>query len=682
VTAEWGAIYINSNSEQSYLMIDRHQSPKKLTSFVAKWKLPLRLVLVVPFVSQIGIAVGLTGWLSLHNGEKAVNDLATQLRAEISARIAQQLKDYLEVPRTINHINAKAIQLGQLNFQDTGSLTRQFWWQRNLFDPIEVSAIYLGSDRGEFIGLGFQNDRTWQIGRAGKITNNKFHSYAIDGGGNPGKLLEIGKPYDPRIRPWYQKSAAANRPLWSDIYADFKEPRLKITWTQPIYDRAGKLQGVLGVDFVLSHIREFLQRLKIGQSGQTFIIDRSGFLVATSTAEQPFTVQDKKVERLKAVAAETRSIRETAKYLESYLGDFNKLKGSQQLKIKINGEQQFLQVVPFSDRENLDWLIVVVVPEQDFMERINANTRNTIILCFVALIISAIVGSITSRWITEPILKICEASLEIASGNFDKIVCIPRQDELGTLVKTFDRMREELKISREQLEEYSRSLEHKVLERTKQLQQEKEKSERLLLNILPKVIAERLKHHEGAIAEQFDEVTILFADIVGFTPLSSRLPPIELVIFLNQIFSTFDRLAEKYGLEKIKTIGDAYMVVGGLPLPKIDHAEAIAEMALSMQQAIAKLQADTGEQFQIRIGINTGSVVAGVIGTTKFIYDLWGDTVNVASRMESHGKPGRIHVTSTTYEYLKHQYELEKRGAIVVKGKGEMTTYWLKSKKE
>ncbi|MCU0542798.1 MAG: HAMP domain-containing protein [Oscillatoriaceae cyanobacterium Prado104] len=662
-------------------MIYRRQSHKKLQSFVANWKLPLRLVLVVPFVSQIAVAVGLTGWLSLQNGEKAVNDLATQLREEISARIAQQLKDYLEVPRTIDRINANAIQLGQLNFQDTGSLSRQFWWQRNLFDPIEVSAIYFGSSGGEFIGLGFQNNQTWQIGRAGKITNNKFHSYAIDDRGNPGKLLEIGKPYDPRIRPWYQKSVAAKRPLWSDIYADFKEPRLKITWTEPVYDRAGKLQGVLGVDFVLSHIREFLQRLKIGKSGQTFIIERSGFLVATSNAEQPFTIAGKKVERLKAVDAKTRSIRETAKYLESYLGNFSKLKSSQQLKLKIDGEPQFLQVVPFSDRENLDWLIVVVVPENDFMERINSNTRHTIILCFVALIIAVVVGLLTSRWITEPILKICEASLEIASGNFDKIVCIPRQDELGTLVKTFDRMRTELKVSHEQLEEYSRVLEHKVLERTKQLQHEKEKSERLLLNILPKVIAERLKNHEGAIAEQFDEVTILFADIVGFTPLSSRLPPIELVIFLNQIFSSFDRLTERYGLEKIKTIGDAYMVVGGLPLPKKDHAEAIADMALSMQQAIAKLQAESGEKFQIRIGINTGSVVAGVIGTTKFIYDLWGDAVNIASRMESHGKPGCIQVTDTTYEYLKHQYELEKRDEIVIKGKGKMTTYWLQAKK-
>lgn len=214
-----------------------------------------------------------------------------------------------------------------------------------------------------------------------------------------------------------------------------------------------------------------------------------------------------------------------------------------------------------------------------------------------------------------------------------------------------------------------------------QLRRQQEQTEKLLLNILPNSIAQRLKREQGIIADSFEEVSVLFADIVGFTPLAARIPPIGLVNLLNQIFSTFDHLAERHGLEKIKTIGDAYMVVGGLPLPLDNHARAIAEMALDMQQAMIDFQADNGEQFQIRIGINTGSVVAGVIGTSKFIYDLWGDTVNVASRMESTGVPGCIQVTATTYERLKEQYEFEERGAIEVKGKGEMTTYWLKARK-
>jgi PAS domain S-box-containing protein len=217
--------------------------------------------------------------------------------------------------------------------------------------------------------------------------------------------------------------------------------------------------------------------------------------------------------------------------------------------------------------------------------------------------------------------------------------------------------------------------ERKVWEEALRYQQQG--TEQLLLNILPEPIAQRLKLAESNIADSFAEVTVLFADLVNFTELSAQIPATELVSFLNKIFSAFDQLAEKHGLEKIKTIGDAYMVVGGLPTPRADHAQAIAEMALEMQEAIAQLQNNNGKPFRLRIGINTGPVVAGVIGMKKFIYDLWGDTVNVASRMESQGLPGGIQVTQTTYELLEDKYIFQSRGAIAVKGKGEMTTYLL-----
>ena len=213
------------------------------------------------------------------------------------------------------------------------------------------------------------------------------------------------------------------------------------------------------------------------------------------------------------------------------------------------------------------------------------------------------------------------------------------------------------------------------------LKVQQEQSEKLLLNILPKPIAERLKAQQSTIADSFADVSVLFADIVGFTELSARMSPTELVKRLNVIFSHFDQLAENYGVEKIKTIGDAYMVVGGLPMPRDDHAEAIAQMALGMQAKIAKLCADTGEKLAIRVGINSGPVVAGVIGVSKFTYDLWGDTVNVAARMEATGFAGRIQVTDVTYELLKDKYLFERRGVIPVKGKGNMMTYWLLEKK-
>ena len=214
-----------------------------------------------------------------------------------------------------------------------------------------------------------------------------------------------------------------------------------------------------------------------------------------------------------------------------------------------------------------------------------------------------------------------------------------------------------------------------------QLRVEREKSERLLLNILPAAIAERLKEDQGIIAESFTEATILFSDVVGFTQMSAQITPVELVYLLNEIFSAFDELAARHKLEKIKTIGDAYMIAAGLPERRADHAEAMAEMALDMQDALAAFNRARGASLDIRTGINTGPVVAGIIGTSKFIYDLWGDAVNTASRMESHSTPGRIQVTASTYERLRDRYLFEPRGAINVKGKGDMPTYFLLGRK-
>jgi adenylate cyclase len=209
-----------------------------------------------------------------------------------------------------------------------------------------------------------------------------------------------------------------------------------------------------------------------------------------------------------------------------------------------------------------------------------------------------------------------------------------------------------------------------------------QKSETLLLNILPKEIAAILKNESRTIADHYDEASVLFADMVGFTPLSAQLHPVEMVELLNEVFSFFDSLLDKYDVEKIRTIGDSYMVASGVPRGRPDHAQALVRMALEMRNYISTHTFRYGQRVSFRIGINSGSVIAGVIGRRKFVYDVWGDAVNIASRMESHGLGGAVQITQTTYELIKDEFVCEPRGAVNVKGKGEMEVWLVTSAKE
>ena len=268
-------------------------------------------------------------------------------------------------------------------------------------------------------------------------------------------------------------------------------------------------------------------------------------------------------------------------------------------------------------------------------------------------------GFVYARSITRRLRVAVRVADRLAAGerNFD--VPVEGRDEAGALLAAMRVMAGEVTRS-------EAGLKH-----------EQQRSERLLLNILPRPIAERLKGEHRSIADGFAEVSVLFADVVGFTAMSARMPPADLVQILNRVFSMFDNLAERHGLEKIKTIGDCYMAVAGSPPPRPDHARAVAEMAIEMQAALAEFDTGTADKLRIRIGINSGPVVAGVIGLRKFIYDLWGDTVNVASRMESTGVAGAVQVSDATYRLLRDEYAFESRGTIHVKGKGDMAAWLL-----
>lgn len=399
------------------------------------------------------------------------------------------------------------------------------------------------------------------------------------------------------------------------------------------------------------------QFLEIRGVGYAMVVDASGEIIAHTFVPQ--------------VPAQLRNLKETTTQTEELL--------IREIKIKDLGD--FINIsAPIL--AGVGGYVHVGMNKGQISAVIREGVVRELSLIFLLFVGSAIATYIMVKRVSQPLTQLTEYAQKLAVKDFAASVDIRSDDEIGLLATTMKSMASDLGGFVEQLESAvdnaTREL-HKTLE---ELRLEQGKSEELLLNMLPVTIAKQLIDGNRQIAEGFAEVTILFADIVGFTKLSQEIQPIQLINWLNELFSGFDSLSEEHGLEKIKTIGDAYLVVGGIPIQRPDHAEAVADMALDMQRELARFNVKHGAELSLRIGINTGPVVAGVVGTKKFIYDLWGDAVNTASRMESHGIPDAIQVTADTYEFLRDKYILEERGAIEVKGKGEMTTYLLVGRKE
>ncbi|MEG4025561.1 ATP-binding protein [Microcoleus sp. S13C4] len=437
-------------------------------------KIPLRVVLVVPFVLQIFAAVGLTGWLSLRNGKTAVNNVTSQLRTEVVARINQQLNTYLETPHLVNAISVDAIRrFGLWNPENMGSMRSYFFWQLKQFST--VSYISFGGERKEYAGAGYKDDGSVVIEITDRSTNFINTIVRVDREGNPTQFKETHPDYDPRIRPWYKAAKVAGKPQWNKIYQYFIQPSLGISASQPVYDKNGTFRGVVSTDLFLSKISDFLQTLKIGRSGKTFIIERSGLLVASSTAEQPFikTKNSQKTQRLKAIESSVPLIKGTAQHLIERFGNFTEIDSNQQLNFILDGQREFVQVSPFQDGLGLDWLIVVVVPEADFMEQINANTRSTILLCVLALVLATLLGILASRWITHPIFRLSQASRAIASGQLNQKVDVNGIDELAVLAQSFNQMAQQLREYFAALENTNAELENRVEERTSELKEAK-----------------------------------------------------------------------------------------------------------------------------------------------------------------------------------------------------------------
>lgn len=408
--------------------------------------LTLRTVFIIPFVLQIILAIGAVGYFSWRNSQQAVNDVAVQLRSEVTARVIQQVQTYLEIPHTINQINANSLLHGDLS--DVNAESEDYLWhQYQIFDM--VTAIQFALPEGnEYLGIVKPGpDEPLRFQFRDETTGENLHFYSIGQDGHRAELQRIGDTvYDPRIRPWFQEAVALRDARWGPIEPAVTAKALAIDASQPTYDEDGNLLGVLLVDIFLEQIDEFLEEIQVGNSGLVYIMERSGQLVADSAHEPAFIIdqETQEPERINAVESSSPLIKNSAFILNQTFPSLNEIDTSHQVKFYIEGESHYLQVTPYVDERGLDWLIVVVIPENDFMAQIKANNRNTMFIIFLTLLTTIVVGILTTRWLTRPILQLNESAKALANGDWQQEVIVDRRDEIGELAQSFNVMASQL----------------------------------------------------------------------------------------------------------------------------------------------------------------------------------------------------------------------------------------------
>ena len=408
-------------------------------------RFPLSIVLTVPFMLQTAGAVGLTGWLSLNNGRESIQQLTTELGHQTTARIQSHVLSYLAKPFQFETFLADTISSGTISPDDDPELQTFFWHQVQKTEP-GTTLIY-SSDRAEVIGIHKRTSDQFLLLRQDNSTDFHWNVYQLDQAGKPTTLIRsVNRPGE-RDRPWYKAAKDQQKPVWSPIFKAQSLPELIMTASHPLFEDSGKLKGVLGFTITLSQLTEFLNEVAITSSSQAYIMERSGDIVATSGQQASIHTDNEKFTRVSALASQDFLISHSAQHLLETYQSFEKINDKAHFRLDIQGNKNLIEVTPLNDGRGLDWLIVAIIPETNFTTQIQANTRKTIILCLIALFISLAFGAFTSRWISQIVARLIDATQRIAAGEFEQAITHTSIVELDDLARSFNEMSEQVQQS-------------------------------------------------------------------------------------------------------------------------------------------------------------------------------------------------------------------------------------------